>query len=550
MLGPTRLQQLERENKDLRARLENRRGKAELAQLAMEGELAELRAKAARDGKTISMLQKEIAGLAALLEGERESRSKAAAALAEKAAAEAKAPLLSELSLAHNEILRLKAIINKDSGNSSKPPSRNGYKHVQNSRVKTGKARGGQPGHPGRRLALPANIGELMENGTVEKKLADHTNGSEEYVSRYVIDVEVVTTVTEHRFALGSEIPQKMYNEVSYGDNIRAMSVLLLSEGVIAEKRFSGILRGLTRGAVAISPATLEKFLSEFAWGIEINGELGAIREDLLNGEVMNTDDSSMKNTETAIYNDKGEAEVVTSEKKSFANTIRTYSNERSTLYTVNPQKDNLGVIRDGVLPYFLGICAHDHEAKFYKYGSQHATCGEHLCRDLKGLLQLQMVEWARGARAFIYGMHEYKKLGMANDSAACPPDALERFEGEYDDWVVKGRRDLSQMQEGDFGFEEFENMLDRLTKYKDCYMLFMRNYKAPFTNNLAERDLRPCKVKLKVSGLFRSWEGIKNFAKIRSFISTAKKRGVDLFSAISKANSGVPVLQRGEGQA
>jgi transposase len=63
--------------------------------------------------------------------------------------------------------------------------------------------------------------------------------------------------------------------------------------------------------------------------------------------------------------------------------------------------------------------------------------------------------------------------------------------------------------------------------------MLFMRDYKVPFTNNLAERDLRSEKTKEKVSGMFRSWDGIENHVKVRSFISTLKKRGMDLFSCI-----------------
>ena len=70
-----------------------------------------------------------------------------------------------------------------------------------------------------------------------------------------------------------------------------------------------------------------------------------------------------------------------------------------------------------------------------------------------------------------------------------------------------------------------------------------MRDYDVPFTNNLSERDLRPEKTKEKVSNVFRSWEGIKNHTKNRSFISTVKKRGIDLFSAISNVIRRIPVF-------
>ena len=78
------------------------------------------------------------------------------------------------------------------------------------------------------------------------------------------------------------------------------------------------------------------------------------------------------------------------------------------------------------------------------------------------------------------------------------------------------------------------QKQLNRLRDYKHNYLLFIKNYDAPFTNNLAERDLRPCKTKQKVSGCFRSWEGLSNFAQIRSLISTVKKRSLNLIDTIS----------------
>src|SRR3990172_7598749 len=99
-----------------------------------------------------------------------------------------------ELSKATTEISRLKAVINKDSGNSSKPPSTNGLKKVPNSREKTGNPPGGKKGHAGHRLTKPKNLDELVEKGLAEVKLVDHTNGSTEYISRWIADIEVKTT--------------------------------------------------------------------------------------------------------------------------------------------------------------------------------------------------------------------------------------------------------------------------------------------------------------------------------------------------------------------
>jgi hypothetical protein len=375
--------------------------------------------------------------------------------------------------------------------------------------------------------------------------VVDHTCGSGEYISRYVIDVEVITTITEHRYAVGAQLPESQYNEVSYGDNIRAMTPLMLSEGIIAELRFSNILEGLTQGVVTISPATLERFQSQFASKLESSGELDAISEDLLNGDVINTDDTPLRCAETAEYLKDG-TEVIRSEPgKSFSTTFRTHSNENSTLFTVNPKKDMDGIERDGLLPRFLGILGHDHEAKFYNYGTLHSTCCEHLRRELIGLRDLQKIPWAEDMRAYIVGMNAHKNMDLEKGHDACDPEILVAFEQMYDDLLERGRGDFGKMQKGDFGYDEFRVMLNRLTDYKNCYLLFIRNYKAPWSNNLAERDLRPAKTKEKVSVLFRSWNGIKNHARIRSFISTAKKRGLDLFSAIKKVNNGIEVLSK-----
>jgi hypothetical protein len=540
----TRMQMLEKQNRDLRTRLENREGKAELALAATENELKTMSGQIRSSGATIEMLQKEIAGLTQELEAARDLREETMRERIEAAVSAAVAPLQEELAKAHFEIARLKAIINKDSSNSSTPSSKNGFKRAPNYREKSGKPRGGQKGHPGHRLGLPENLDELVANGIVQKRVVDHTGGSEEYVSRYVIDVEVVTTFTEHRYAVGARLPENQYNEVSYGDNIRAISVMLLTEGIIAELRFSDILAGLTQGVVTISPATLERFKSQFADKLESSGELEAIKEDLLNSGVMHTDDTPLRCAETAEYLEDG-TEVVRSEAgKSYTSTVRTHSTEDATFYTVNPRKGMDGIERDGLLPSFFGILSHDHEAKFYNYGTLHSTCGEHLRRELIGLHVLHMIPWAEDMRALIVGMNAHKNKDLAVGSCACDPELLAAFERSYDDLVERGRGEFGQMNAGGFGYDEFRKMLNRLTDFKDCYLLFIRDYNAPWSNNLAERDLRPEKTKEKVSLLFRSWHGINDHVKIRSFISTAKKRGMDLLSAIKKVNNGIEVLR------
>ena len=450
-----------------------------------------------------------------------------------------------------NEICRLQGIIKKDSSNSSKPPSQNGYKKVMNSREPSERKSGGQPGHAGHRLKLPENMAELLEKGTAEIDLVDYTRGSSEYISRWEIDLKIVTIFREYRYALGATLPEKHYNEVSYGDNLKALTVLLSNEGIIAEERLTELFESITHGVIRLSDSTVDSILRQFSG--KLDGELTTIRDDLLNGSVMGVDDTPMRCTQRAIYDEQGvEAGVETATKTTHNVYVRTHSNEQSTLYTVNPRKNKEGVERDNILPNYIGILSHDHEKKFYLFGRGHGTCCEHLGRELKGLDELQnnpyrknslISTWAAEMRGFIYDMNQYKNNDLSQEKTACDADKLAFYMNCYDKLLAEGWEDLAKQGKDAPGHDTFNALLKRLQEYKGCYMQFMVDYKVPFTNNLSERDLRPCKTKQKVSGCFRSWPGIQHYARTRSFISTLKKRSFDLFDSILLVIKGQPVL-------
>jgi len=449
-----------------------------------------------------------------------------------------------ELAAAKAEITRLNAMINLNSSNSSKPPGQDGFrKPIHNSREKSGRKRGGQKGHPGHRLSLPENLDELVDRGVVLKEVVDHTDGAKEYESRYTLDIRFYAFVTEHRYPVG-QVPPERYNEVTYGDVIKTLVVLLSDEGMISGNRLAEILKDITHGVINISEATINNFRSEFVK--KLSNEMNAIKSDLDSGKIINTDDTPMRSAQRMVFDKDGSPiGLETAKGKSFKVTVRTYSNERSTFQTVNPGKGKDGVERDGILPNYKGIICHDHDKKMYKYGEAHGTCGEHLVRELKGLHESWNIPWAGKMREFMLRMNNYKNKDLADGQTACSEEVLAAFESEYDELVKEGQEVLDELELNNekSRHDELRPRVKRLREFKDCYLLFMRDYDVPFTNNLSERDLRIDKTKQKISGCFRSWDGIKDYVTIRSFISTLKKRNMNLLDSFTLVFQGVPVL-------
>jgi hypothetical protein len=425
-----------------------------------------------------------------------------------------------ELEKARQEILRLLAARDKDSGNSSKPPSSNGLRKIPNSREPSDRKTGGQRGHKGHTLNIPRNLDELEAAGKAKHIIIDETNGSNAYISDWEIDIQILPIYTERRRRADS--PQT----IRYGSSVKALCVYLQNVGLMSLERMSEFIKTMSNGLLNVSEAAILRFSRTAAENID----LGSFENDLLDGIVMHTDDTPVRTTQRPV---SGTFALETARHTTFNAYVRTYSNDRTTLLTANAQKDAEGLKRDNILTRYFGTVSHDHEAKFYKYGTRHATCGEHLCRELKGMNDLCLLPWAGQVRDFLHNMNAYKKAGVRDGKEACEPLILSQYETRYDELVNQGASLLQTMRPKTMGFDELRKMATRLRAYKDAYLLFIRDYRAPFTNNQAERDLRHCKTRQKVSGCFRTWQSLLDYCKIRSFTDTARKRGDNVWDSI-----------------
>jgi transposase len=171
-----------------------------------------------------------------------------------------------------------------------------------------------------------------------------------------------------------------------------------------------------------------------------------------------------------------------------------------------------------------------------------------HHLRDLTFLEEEQQQAWAA----------EMKELLLESKAAVAQARALGRSSLhplEVADWKARYRARLSEGyqanppdpppktgKKGRRKQSAARNLLDRLSKHQEAVLLFLVNFAVPFDNSLAERDIRMVKVQQKISGCFRSPAGAGAFCRIRGYLSTVRKQGLALLTALEQALVGHPV--------
>ena len=85
--------------------------------------------------------------------------------------------------------------------------------------------------------------------------------------------------------------------------------------------------------------------------------------------------------------------------------------------------------------------------------------------------------------------------------------------------------------------------LVNRLGAKRDEILRFMTDFRVPFDNNQAERDLRMLKVKQKISGCFRTSIGAQEFCRVRSYVATMKKQGRGVMETISSVYAGQTIM-------
>lgn len=192
------------------------------------------------------------------------------------------------------------------------------------------------------------------------------------------------------------------------------------------------------------------------------------------------------------------------------------------------------------------GTLIHDCWSSYFNLsGSSHGLCGAHLLRELKHLSDNHQRKWASQMHDLLMYAYTFshngkgvladKKLKVVRKQFA---KILAVADKEEPPPIIK-KKGRPKKSKG-------RNLMDRLVLYEDYVLNFALKENIPFTNNLAERDIRPWKTKLKVSGCFRRLDGAKRYARIKGFCSTVRKHGLSVYEQLIAAMDGRSFLVEG----
>ncbi len=198
------------------------------------------------------------------------------------------------------------------------------------------------------------------------------------------------------------------------------------------------------------------------------------------------------------------------------------------------------------------GVAVHDGLYGYREYECEHALCNAHHLRELAFNEEQHKQEWAGKMKALLLDIKQEVEATMEEGQSYLEPEKLEGYQWRYQELIEEGIKANPPLERtgkpGRPKQTKGKNLLDRLDKRREEVLRFMHDFRVPFDNNQAERDIRMVNVQQKVSGCFRTTHGAEMFCRIRGYICTARKQGQSALDALVHPFTGnpfAPVLQR-----
>lgn len=449
--------------------------------------------------------------------------------------------LESMVALQSSRVKELEDRLAQDSHNSSKPPSSDGLKPQPKSlRKPSGKKPGGQTGHKGNTLQLVEAPDKIETHSPLKCQACGaplENIPASNYERRQVFDLpDIKLEVTEHRAEskqcshcnelTKGEFPAEVTNTVQYGERVKALAVYLLEYQMIPYERTCEFFADVFGSN--ISEGTLQSAVETCYENLHKTEQ--AIKDGVKKAEVTHFDETGMH----------------VEDKCHWAHVACT---ETLTYYACHPKRGKQAMDVINILPEFHGKAVHDGWGSYRHYDCGHGLCNAHHLRELTFIEEQCEQAWAGEMKQLLLNIKQEVEQQKASGAQNLSSEALREFENRYQEIALQGLRanppptpDPSLDTRGRKKQTRAKNLLDRLMAYKAAVLAFMYDFRVPFDNNLAERDLRMVKVHQKVSGCFRTSTGADYFCRIRGYISTIRKQGHRVLASIWQAITGNPV--------
>ncbi len=421
--------------------------------------------------------------------------------------------------------------VEKTSQNSSKPPSSDGLKKgPAKPRQRGEKPLGGQPGHLSATREMvdtPDEIRELRPHGSCPCGASLDGLPARLGERRQQIEIpEPKTVVTEFRQLWiecpccgrehGGEFPAGITPNVSFGPRLKAYAVGLVQGHFVALERTCEIIAD--QYGVQPSNGAVQNWIIKA--GQLLADDYTANQQSILAAEVAHFDESGMR------IGGK-------------LNWLHVAATEQSVYYTVHAKRGQEAMDAAGILPHFQGNAVHDHWKSYWFYTQcSHSLCNAHHLRELHYCEELTGHFWPLELRHILVEGKEAVAEARAAGQTAVEPARVNELLARYDQQVQNGLaacpvRPSDPERKGRVKQHEATNLLLRLRDYKTQVWRFLTDWRVPFDNNLAERRVRPAKVKLKVTGGFRAFGGAAAFCILRSVWETNKLNGINPFDTL-----------------
>ncbi|MCC7361459.1 MAG: IS66 family transposase [Anaerolineales bacterium] len=226
---------------------------------------------------------------------------------------------------------------------------------------------------------------------------------------------------------------------------------------------------------------------------------------------------------------------------------------------TLAPRAGRVRVDAIGLLIGFAGRRVHDAWAPYLQLPGLYALCNAHLLRELTrtcsavgpgvGLHEATGQAWAQKLIRLLVRMQAAVVAAQAAGQTELPAKQRAGYQAAYTRFLNEGLlANPPPKPTGKRGRPKqtpARNLLDRLVTHRGAILAFLHDFRVPFDNNQAERDLRMLKVKHKVSGCFRSPQGADQFCRIRGYMSTLRKQGYSVLEGLTSVFNGQPLMPR-----